>query len=179
MKQNNIPDYKHGKFTLASTDILNYEYSDFVSDWKGFHEDESIPDEHSKEFRDWAAHTRDAYWEEDLASILECDEYNVPVCLTGSAGRWDGKHTYVPKKFKSVYEAVKNIISGGCDDYDIEFDDGHIVIYGHHHDGTNTYELRALSKKGLAKAEAAENRYEDIPELKSWDFKRLPYLYAL
>lgn len=175
---NTAPDYKHGNFLLASTNILNYEYADFVEYWNDYHEDEPIPDEESSEFWDWAAFTRDAEWEIDLYDIEECEAYNIPVVLTGSSGRWDGRHSYIPRKFNSIIEAVKKIISGGCDDYDIHFNDGAIVINGHHHDGTNRYELHALSKKGLKKVNNALDRYEDIPELQKWDLKRLPYLYA-
>lgn len=175
---NTAPDYKHEKFLLASTDILNYTYDAFKDDWEQTHDDdEPVPDEDSTEFEDWAACTRDIEWEEDLLQIEQCKAYYIPVAMTGSSGRWDGRHQYIAHKFDSVGDAVKKILSDGCDDYDIHFNDGVIEIKGHHHDETNCYELHALSKKGLAKVNAALNRYEDIPELKPHDFKRLPYLY--
>lgn len=212
MHKKPVPDYVHGTFVIASTDILNYGYDEFV-DWYKDSKDiddsyeafkeafadengedkpvpseespqyrqwakELFPKENSEEFWDWAAEERNSDWEQDLENIRDCKQYNVPVVITGALGLWDGHHGIVPEMHDSVGDAVSRILKTDCDDWDIKFVDGHIEVDGHHHDGMNCFEIHALSRKGLAKCIAAQNRYEDIPELKKHDFKRLKYLYA-
>jgi hypothetical protein len=45
-----------------------------------------------------------------------------------------------------------------------------ITVDCYHHDGCNSFTIKALSKKGIAK---------QFAEYKEHDFKRLPYLYAI
>lgn len=213
MKLANTKFYKQGKFTLASTDVLQFAYDDFKDWWNDFHniddsyeafrnwyveeygEDEPIPvdgsdeynqwaselypEEYSNEFWDWAYDERNENWDNDISNIKDCKEYQKPVVVCGHAGLWWGRPEYMPRKFNSLNEAIDEIFKTAFDDIDIEYDDGKICVYGHHHDGTNYYEIHFLSKKGLAKYERAENRWEDVKELKSWDIKRIPYLYAM
>jgi hypothetical protein len=58
------------------------------------------------------------------------------------------------------------------DSYDVlvEYNDGVITVEAYHHDGCNSFTIKALSKKGIAKQSA---------DYKGHDFKRLPYLYAI
>lgn len=178
MKKNDI--FK-GEFTLATTDILQFEYADFEDWWRDNHdEDEEIPSEYSCEFLDWCAEERDINWECDMENIETCEKYNVPVVITGALGLWWGHPTIVPEKCDSVKDAIDRIIGkGDYDDVDIIFNNGIIDVQGHHHDGTNCFEIHALTSKGLAKFDTAERNWEDISELKKWDCKRLPYLYAI
>lgn len=174
------PDYVHGTFKIASTDILDYDYKEFCDWYRDLHgKNAVIPDENSREFWNWAADTRDDNWECDLATIEFCKQYRVPVILTGELGLWNSRPTIVPEKFNSVIEAVRRLLGTDCNDWDISYVDGHLEVQGHHHDGTNCFEIHALSRKGLRKAETAERNWEDIPEPKAHDLMRLPYLYAV
>lgn len=158
------------------------DYDEFLEEWKDAEGYENVPSDDSKEYYDWMYRVTQENWENDLENIDEEKAYNVPVVLTGSLGLWDGNHSIVAEMFDSVGDAIRKIINNGsgstCCDFDIEYVDGHIKMLHHHHDGTNSFMIRALSRKGIAKCRAAENRYEDIPELKPHDFRRLKYLYA-
>lgn len=177
MKKNDI--FK-GEFTLATTDILQFEYEDFEDWWRDNHDDdEPCPKDNSREFWDWCADERDFNWECDIENIETCGKYNVPVVITGALGLWWGHPTIVPEKYNSVKDAIDRIMKDGYDDVDIKFNNGVLEVLGHHHDGTNCFEIHALTRKGVAKFISAENEWRDPAPLKKWDCKRLPYLYAI
>ena len=64
---------------------------------------------------------------------------------SGSAGLWNGRHR--GGKFIADMNELKDTISG-YDDVKITDENGEIVLYMYHHDGTNILTLREITKKG-------------------------------
>lgn len=172
-------DYIHGRFTIATTDILQFSHDEFALWWEEFHKGEETPAEDSEEYLRWCGTEAQFNWEADIENIRATTQYRVPCVIEGSVGRWDGRRGIAPERKDSVIEAIERITRAGYDDVDITFDDGKIEVSGHHHDGTDSFTIRALSEKGLKKVQNLEDRYERITGLKDWDYRRLPYLYAI
>ena len=162
-------DYKHGKFTILKSEI---DTDDFTrEDYEAYCEDNDLEAGDDEEFFDWCAEETQANYEADMDNIESCSEYNVPVVVTGTLGLWWGHPEIKPERFESVADAIRRCMNGSdCHDVLVEFNDGVITVDCYHHDGCNSFTIKALSKKGIAKQYA---------EYKEHDFKRLPYLYAI
>ena len=166
-------DYKHGKFTILSTEIDTDAFD--REDFEAWREDMGMEhldeDDMDEAFYDWCAEETQANYEADMENIESCTEYNVPVVLTGTLGLWWGHPEIKPERFESVADAIRRCMDGSdCSDVLVEFNDGVITVDCYHHDGCNSFTIKALSKKGIAK---------QYTEYKEHDFKRLPYLYAI
>lgn len=166
-------DYKHGKFTILSTEVNTDDFD--REDYEAYCEDMGIEvgdeDDMNEAFYDWCAEETQANYEADMDNIESCSEYNVPVVVTGTLGLWWGHPEIKPERFESVADAIRRCMNGSdCHDVLVEFNDGVITVDCYHHDGCNSFTIKALSKKGIAKQYA---------EYKEHDFKRLPYLYAI
>lgn len=166
-------DYKHGKFTILSTEIDTDAFD--REDFEAYCEDMDIEvgdeDDMDEAFYDWCAEETQANYEADMDNIESCTEYNVPVVLTGTLGLWWGHPEIKPERFESVADAIHRCINGSdSNEIHVEFNDGVITVDCYHHDGCNSFTIKALSKKGMTKQYA---------EYKEHDFKRLPYLYAI
>lgn len=166
-------DYKHGKFTILSTEIDTDAFD--REDFEAYCEDMDIEvgdeDDMDEAFYDWRAEETQANYEADMENIESCSEYNVPVVVTGTLGLWWGHPEIKPERYESVADAIRRCMDGSdCHDVLVEFNDGVITVDCYHHDGCNYFTIKALSKKGIAKQYA---------EYKEHDFKRLPYLYAI
>jgi hypothetical protein len=157
-------DYKHGRFLIATTKC---DPEDWRDAYEEFCEDMGIPGSEAK-FIDWAYEEVRMDFEQDLENIKDCREYNVPVVVTGILGLWWGRPEIEATRFESVFDAIEACMKG-ADEVDVKYDDGEIIVYATHHDGTNVFTINALSKKGVAKKNAS---------YKSYDVKRFNYLYA-
>lgn len=153
------PDYKHGRFNIATTsfDPNDFFYSDYEEDCEMNNIEPKGED--SDDYRDWMAENTQTNYEEDMYSIKNCKQYNVPVRIEGTLGLWDGRHEIIPQERDSVYSAIIDCIGRSTNDVEVFFDDGHIEVQCHHHDGTNTFYIYAIGSR---------NRK-----------KRLPYLYNI
>lgn len=169
MKKN---DYNHGKFTIATNKISEDDF--YYEDYVEYCEDMDIEagDKDSDEFYDWCAEETYNNFECDLSNIKSCKQYNVPVAIEGSLGLWWGKPTIEAVVMDNVYDAIMRCIEK-CDYVTVEFDNGVINVFATHHDGTNCFTIHALSNKGIRKNDNYNTDFKD------WDFKRLPYLYAI
>lgn len=162
-------DYKHGRFTLATNEVDQFTYEEY-EDWC---EDNGIEpgSDTSVEFYEWCAEEAANNWDCDMDNIKSCKEYNVPCIITGHLGLWWGKPEIQPVRMESVYDAILRCIDGrGIDQATVQWNDGVVTVDAYHHDGCNSFIIKALSKKGIAKQYA---------EYKPYDTKRLPYLYAI
>lgn len=162
-------DYKHGTFTILKSEV---DTDDFArEDYEAYCEDNYLEAGDDEEFFDWCAEETQANYEADMDNIESCREYNVPVVVTGTLGLWWGNPEIVPQRFDSVADAIHSCIErSDSNDVLVEFNNGVITVDCYHHDGCNCFSIRALSKKGIAK---------QCAEYKEYDFKRLPYLYAI
>lgn len=161
-------DYKHGKFTLATSDTDGFDYEDYLDFCEA--NDMEPAEDGSEEFMDWCREESSINFDDDLDNIENCKEYNVPVLITGHLGLWWGKPEIDAVRMESVIDAVHKCLRSADYGATIEWEDGEIHVYSYHHDGCNCFTIRALSKKGQAKQYAPYK-----PE----DTKRLPYLYAI
>ena len=163
-------DYKHGKFV-----ILTSRYDEDGFDWADYEEFCEVNGytPTKKGYTQWVAQEIQDNYEQDLENIKDCKQYNVPVLITGRLGLWDGSHEIVPVVETSVHSAIKRMLGRDINDIDAEFNDGKIIVNAYHHDGTNTFEIRALSKKGLGYQYSGNDNWQDCHT------KRLPYLYAI
>lgn len=171
------PDYVHGTFTLVDTDACQFEYDSYEE----FCEINGIEPqgEDSDDFYDWCSEEAEEQYNCDMDEIRTCKEYNVPCIITGHLGLWDGCHKIVPVKMDSIYDAIiKCYGRDTLSNLKVNFEDGKIVVYYSHHDGTNIFTIYALNESGVKKYEEWE--YEDKElNLTEEDTKRLPYLYAI
>ncbi len=171
------PDYVHGTFTLVDTDACQFEYDSYEE----FCEINDIEPqgEDSDDFYDWCEEEAEEQYNNDMDEIRTCKQYNVPCIITGHLGLWDGSHEIQPVKMDSIYDAI--IRCYGRDtlsNLKVNFEDGKIVVYYSHHDGTNVFTIYALNESGVKKYEEWE--YEDKElNLNEEDTKPLPYLYAI
>ena len=86
-------------------------------------------------------------FEEEMGKLLQENCY----LLTGTCGRWDGPvegGTFI-RKFSDLKRVIAHL------DYLKIYDkNGHLFISGYHHDGSDFYELKKLTKKGFTLAES-------------------------
>lgn len=78
---------------------------------------------------------------DDLDYIFEKDTY----LLTGTCGRWNGPSE--GGKFVTTKDELLNCLSH-LDFIKFYDKDGHFYIRGYHHDGSDSYEMKKLTKKG-------------------------------
>ena len=172
MKKTN---FNKGTFTILTTDDSGFTYEDYLA----FCEDNDIKPgkKDSDLFYEWCRDEANANYDADLDNIKCCKQYQVPVIITGSCGLWDGRHTIVPVIEQSVYNAIQRCFGDSINDINVQFSDGSILVDAYHHDGCNSFTIRALSAKGQKKYHWLGECYDynDNPS----DTKRLPYLYAI
>lgn len=163
------PDYKHGKFTILKSEIDTDDFD--RRDYEEWCEDNDMEPGDEEDFFDWCAEETQNNYDADMDNINTCEEYNVPVVVTGSLGLWFGRPSIRPERYESVAEAIIDCMDRS-DSHDVyaEFNDGVILLDCYHHDGCNCFTIRALSEKGKQKQST---------DYKEHDFKRLPYLYAI
>lgn len=168
-------DYKHGRFNIATTDIDldDFPYEEYAQECRenGMRPQSSDSDD----YYDWMHRITDENYESDMENIADCKAYKVPVCVNGTLGLWYGKVDTCTFVYDCVADAIANCIGNDAQDVDIFYDNGHIEVQVHHHDGTNIFDIYALSKKGISKAKGEKT----MDDPKPWDIKRLPYLYAI
>ena len=148
-------------------------------DYKEFCEINEIEPEpeDSNGYWDWVYDER--RWSFDgMMCGIKNSKIDYPLMITGKLGLWNCSPDIVPVPMVSGYKnpslekAILKCIGGDVEDFEIKFESGEIVVYGHHHDGTNVLHIRKLSKKGIKGMEAAKNRYEDCNP-KEWWFAKI------
>ena len=160
-----------------------FDYDDYV-DWCNDNNIEPAGED-STDYWDWVSETNNAYYD-DMMSNLSHTKIDCPLMIVGDLGLWNGRRTIRPvpilpdgysTKYKDHVPTMKAAIKRCCEgrstlDVDVHYEDGHIKVCEHHHDGTNTFYIRKLSKKGIKGMEAAERRYEDCNP-KEWWFSKI------
>lgn len=166
-----------GPVTLLTNDILAYDnYEDYLTLCDDF--DREPQGEDSEDYYNYMQHEMEANWEDDLYELSHMEK--MPVVVMGTLGLWWGKPEIQPLMFNSLHDAIIDVSSESAATMDAEWEGGVVTVKVAHHDGTNVFTIRALSKKGQDKFRIAKERWEDVllQDLKEWDFKRIPYPYA-
>lgn len=70
--------------------------------------------------------------------------------IMGTCGRWNGPVSC--GRFVRSFADIQNFVSH-LDHIKYYEKDGHLYIYGYHHDGSDNYEIKRLTPKGIAYAE--------------------------
>lgn len=99
--------------------------------------------------------------------------------LVGSCGRWNGPA--LGGKFIQTFRDLKEAIEH-LDYFKIIDRDGHLFIEGYHHDGSDKYEIKLLTRKGYEYADSnyfahSKKLHENI--MKCNLFSKLPRLASL
>lgn len=148
-------DKKPTTFCLFNTDFLEIPYDAYLS-WCEDN-DETPYAEGSNEFIEWACQEAQFSFECDLDNLKysKATKDNLPFYIDGSMGLWNGnKEGHYTHIYYGLSNAIDAVIYGcRCDDWECELDikAGEIYISGHHHDGTNSFTIHLLSKRGLDK----------------------------
>lgn len=159
-KETKKVDYKHGRFNIANTDwdTEDYCYEEYVEECEMNGIEPGSSD--SEDYFEWMSDDAQENFEVDMENIKCCEQYKVKVVIEGRLGLWWGHPEIAAESLDSVYDAIQRCIQGSdAIDVDVWFDDGHIEVNCHHHDGTNHFEIYAITEKG--------------------NKKRLPYLYNI
>lgn len=115
----------------------------------------------------------------DLRFRLENMLSNGHFLLVGYCGRWNGRAD--GGKFISSYSELMSCLNHlvGMRFTDI---DGHLIIDGYHHDGSDRYELKKLTSKGILYADRnyfANDRHLHETIMNCNFYSRLPRLASL
>lgn len=121
---------------------LFYEYADYYK-WETVDEvpDEQVWEELNEQYReDW--HYLETALKEEFKRGL--------FILVGSTGRWDGNYAcgQFISSFQDLMRGLRHL-----DQLRFYERNGHFYIEGSHHDGSDSYEMKRLTNKGLQLAE--------------------------
>lgn len=131
--------------------------------------DRDCPEEDSHEYYLECMSIHEGETEDFYTNLKYCKVLKVPCMVTGELGLWNGHPSIVPMKFDCVEDAVKRCVSRDIMDIDVVYNKGAIEINCYHHDGTNCFNIRKLSKKGKAEVEKEKYLFKDY-EPKDWWF---------
>lgn len=134
---------KTNRVTYIDTYNLDdeYTYDRYVSECK----DNGIKfgEEDSEDFYDWQAMMRDYdiedFWDNlKYADFGECE-------VSGSLGLWWGHPDIEPKRFDSLYKAVRACAESAWD-LIVYLENGILYVDAMHHDGTNSFTIKPMIK---------------------------------
>ena len=152
MKEN-----KNNVYTILDTrDYPTYE--DYVQDCE--ENGNEVYEEDSREYWHWVSDMTQMDLEDALSNIEYSPDAKCPCIVTGTLGLWNGRPTIHPTRCESLRKAVEKCMRSG-DDAKVTYDNGVIKVEVYHHDGTNYFEIRKLSKRGLS---VTDNWYSDAVE---------------
>lgn len=123
--------------------------------------DREVPEEGSEDYWVEVSTARDWDWEDFIDALKwEC-KLPANVLVTGHAGLWDGPHgTCTPVK---VDDPVKffGMFIPRCSEYELRigYDKEGLFVEVPHHDGTNFYHVREITKQGLKYLAKCEDDY--------------------
>jgi len=101
-------------------------------------------------------------WEDIQYDLKEFFNDGSVYILTGTAGLWDGR-----KKGGAIIRSYKDLSRAWAGMDNVKFTDerGVFNIYGYHHDGTNHWQVRKLTERGLKYLKRHPEWDEDPEEL--------------
>jgi len=101
----------------------------------------------SQAFTDYAVRDCRTDTEDTLDNLRNSPAAGGVWCITGSVGRWDGRHEIMPYFADGLAGAI-TVCSQSCEDLTAEYDTTAVYVTASHHDGRNSFTLRRLSPKG-------------------------------
>ena len=108
-------------------------------------------DEGSQDYWDWVSDMAELDYDDFFGNLKYANGDKGMYMITFNLGLWNGHRIgYVEEIYKSMTEAIKAALNSSRDylDYKVTYEDGEVVVYGYHHDGTNVMHIKQLSKHG-------------------------------
>lgn len=84
---------------------------------------------------------------DNMKRELDDDFGNSQLLVVGTVGLWNGNFA-AGKLCKDVDEIFTGVLTD-CDYRKVWYENGHLYIRGSHHDGTNEYEIKKVTDRGL------------------------------
>lgn len=115
----------------------------------------------------------DDCWDSEKSMLEDFFDGTSRFLLTGTIGRWNG-----PAEGGFTFSTVDELSRAweDCDYFELFDENGHLFINASHHDGTNHFEVRQLTEKGIDYERS--HPYADLRQLHSalWKrYSRLPH----
>lgn len=110
-------------------------------------------DEDSSDYWEWVGETQTRYYQDELLNLAYFKDKDAPCLITGTLGLWNGNPDIYPTYCNNVREAIKKCFRSG-DDIKLSYNNGVYECEVYHHDGTNSFCIHKLSKRGLQVVEA-------------------------
>ena len=164
---------KKTTFTLINT-FDTPSYDDYVA----YCEDNDLEakEEDSQDYWDWVSENQedeiDCFYDNLYDEIKGSDE---PCLIIGDLGLWDGRHEIQPVYMEDLASAVKKCVNcRDINDFEVELNTerGEINVNAYHHDGCNSFVIKALSKKGQDVAYRKNENCESLSDYKDYWFKK-------
>jgi len=179
----NKSDFNKKNFTLIESSLTGmsdtYKYENYV-DWCKENEQEPKGKD-SDDYWQWVSEQADFDYECFFENLHYAKAENGFYMITFDLGLWNGnRRGYVENVYASMTEAIKAALNSSRDywDYKVAFENGNVVVYGYHHDGTNIMTIRQLSKHGQRNLlDKDEPNYDKYVQLKD-TFKKLKWDFA-
>lgn len=136
-----------------------------IEDVRAWKDDDSI-EEDSDEYYDAINDMIDV----DLDDFRSNAAFNFdlgPCLVDANAGLWNGTMEGTNIIDIDSGEDILNCLSKDCDNVKVVLNDDGLVMYGYHHDGTNTYTFYQLNSKGKEYWEKHEDDYNTNKTLKN------------
>lgn len=132
-------------------DNSNIDYTGLYEEFKSYCIDNGIdytkyPND-STYFFEWVDNLLLQEWEDFEHNISYSEDGKQECVVLGSLGLWYGECNIKPKKFDNLLKAILTCIRN-IDYVQISFEDGRINVNSIHHDGTNSFSIYKLNKKG-------------------------------
>ena len=141
--------------TTTWVDTLNYDGLTY-QDYKEYCEEEGIEAgaEDSTEFYGWLNKETEINREDFFANLKYSKNVNeYPCYIIGHLGLWWGNPEIKGVICDTLTEAIHKCMDGAQDIEIISDNDGEVTVKGHHHDGTNVFYIRPLTKEGIKEYE--------------------------
>lgn len=174
---------KKKNFTIIESSLTgtdnSYKYENYV-EWCKDNEIEP-QGENSDDYWNWVCESSQFDYDVFFDNLKYTKAEEGHYMITFNLGLWNGnKIGYVEKIYDSLSEAINAALNSSRDylDYKVAFENGDVVVYGYHHDGTNIMTIKRLSKHGernlLFKEEPNFEKYVE----KKDTFKKLDWQFA-
>lgn len=149
----------------------DYNYECYVEACK---EDGKKPAaESSNEYWDWISDMIQCDYDDFFDNLKYADCAQQPCVITGTLDLWFGTPDIEPVMEPDLGTAIKHC-QADCDAIQVDLTNGVVEVRALHHDGTNCFEIRPLTKRGVRLMEDGE----DINPTSRWHVTKYPkYLF--
>ena len=176
-------NFNKKNFTLIESSLTGmddtYKYENYV-DWCKENEQEPKGKD-SDDYWQWVSEQAEIDYDNFFDNLHYAKAEKGFYMITFYLGLWNGhRKGYVENIFTSLTEAIKAALSSSRDylDYKVAFENGNVVVYGYHHDGTNIMTIKRLSRHGEQRLlDRCFPDYEKYVERRD-TFKKLDWQFA-